>query len=35
MRRSPSSIRSAMKPAFLFQIDDAPMQRKLGFFEEF
>jgi gentisate 1,2-dioxygenase len=27
--------RSASKPAFLFQIDDAPMQRKLGFYEEF
>ncbi len=23
------------KPAFLFQVDDAPMQRKLGFYEEF
>ena len=27
--------RSAVKPAFLFQVDDAPMQRKLGFFEAF
>ncbi|MCK9914017.1 cupin domain-containing protein [Microbacteriaceae bacterium K1510] len=27
--------RSAQKPAFLFQVDDAPMQRKLGFFEVF
>ena len=27
--------RSAGKPAFLFQVDDAPMQRKLGFFEAF
>jgi gentisate 1,2-dioxygenase len=27
--------RSEMKPALLFQIDDAPMQRKLGFFEKF
>jgi gentisate 1,2-dioxygenase len=27
--------RSAQKPAFLFQVDDAPMQRKLGFFESF
>jgi len=27
--------RSSGKPAFLFQVDDAPMQRKLGFFEEF
>lgn len=26
---------SLSKPAFLFQVDDAPMQRKLGFFEEF
>ncbi len=26
---------SAGKPAFLFQVDDAPMQRKLGFFEVF
>ena len=26
---------SAKKPAFLIQIDDAPMQRKLGFYEEF
>ena len=26
---------SAAKPAFLFQVDDAPMQRKLGFFEVF
>ncbi|MCG8490343.1 MAG: cupin domain-containing protein [Sneathiellales bacterium] len=26
---------SSSKPAFLFQIDDAPMQRKLGFYEEF
>jgi gentisate 1,2-dioxygenase len=24
---------SAHKPAFLFQVDDAPMQRKLGFYE--
>jgi len=23
---------SARRPAFLFQVDDAPMQRKLGFF---
>ena len=29
------SNHSTTKPAFLFQIDDAPMQRKLGFFEEF
>ena len=27
--------RSTSKPAFVFQVDDAPMQRKLGFFEEF
>lgn len=27
--------RSNSKPAFLFQVDDAPMQKKLGFFEEF
>ena len=27
--------RSTQKPAFLFQVDDAPMQRKLGFFEVF
>ncbi|CAH2600717.1 Gentisate 1,2 dioxygenase 2 [Rhodovastum atsumiense] len=27
--------RSTLRPAFLFQVDDAPMQRKLGFFEEF
>ena len=27
--------RSTQKPAFLFQVDDAPMQRKLGFFEAF
>jgi gentisate 1,2-dioxygenase len=27
--------RSRSKPVFLFQVDDAPMQRKLGFFEEF
>jgi gentisate 1,2-dioxygenase len=27
--------RSAKKPAFLFQVDDAPMQRKLGFYEVF
>jgi gentisate 1,2-dioxygenase len=27
--------RSAQKPAFLFQVDDAPMQRKLGFYEVF
>ncbi|MFV0281192.1 MAG: cupin domain-containing protein [Rhodoblastus sp.] len=27
--------RSTSKPAFLFQVDDAPMQKKLGFFEEF
>ena len=26
---------SARKSAFLFQVDDAPMQRKLGFFEVF
>jgi len=25
--------KSARQPAFLFQVDDAPMQRKLGFFE--
>jgi gentisate 1,2-dioxygenase len=25
--------KSARKPAFLFQVDDAPMQRKLGFYE--
>lgn len=29
------SNRSTSKPAFLFQVDDAPMQRKLGFFEDF
>jgi gentisate 1,2-dioxygenase len=27
------SNKSITKPAFLFQVDDAPMQRKLGFFE--
>jgi gentisate 1,2-dioxygenase len=27
--------RSAKAPAFLFQVDDAPMQRKLGFYEVF
>lgn len=27
--------RSARAPAFLFQVDDAPMQRKLGFYETF
>jgi len=27
--------KSTRKPAFLFQVDDAPMQRKLGFFEVF
>ncbi|MGO9358520.1 MAG: cupin domain-containing protein [Xanthobacteraceae bacterium] len=27
--------RSTTAPAFLFQVDDAPMQRKLGFYEEF
>lgn len=27
--------RSATRPACLFQVDDAPMQRKLGFYEEF
>jgi gentisate 1,2-dioxygenase len=27
------SNKSATRPAFLFQVDDAPMQRKLGFFE--
>lgn len=27
--------RSVGRPAFLFVIDDAPMQRKLGFYEEF
>jgi gentisate 1,2-dioxygenase len=27
--------RSTKTPAFLFQVDDAPMQRKLGFFEVF
>lgn len=27
--------RSSSKPAYLFQVDDAPMQKKLGFFEEF
>jgi gentisate 1,2-dioxygenase len=27
--------KSAHKPAFLFQVDDAPMQRKLGFYEVF
>lgn len=29
------SNRSTSKPCYLFQVDDAPMQRKLGFFEEF
>lgn len=27
--------KSAKTPAFLFMVDDAPMQRKLGFYEEF
>ncbi len=27
--------RSTTKPAFLFVVDDAPIQRKLGFYEEF
>jgi gentisate 1,2-dioxygenase len=27
--------RSSKSPAFLFLIDDAPLQRKLGFYEEF
>jgi gentisate 1,2-dioxygenase len=27
--------RSSKAPAFLFQIDDAPLQRKCGFYEEF
>lgn len=27
--------RSSQKSAFLFQVDDAPMQRKLGFYEEY
>ena len=27
--------RSSRAPAFLFQVDDAPMQRKLGFYETF
>ena len=27
--------RSPTRPSFLFQVDDAPMQRKLGFYEEF
>jgi len=27
--------RSSSQPAFLFLVDDAPMQRKLGFYEEF
>ncbi len=27
--------KSARNPAFIFQVDDAPMQRKLGFFELF
>ena len=27
--------RSSSKPAFLFQVDDAPLQRKLGFYEQF
>jgi gentisate 1,2-dioxygenase len=26
---------STTKMAFLFVVDDAPMQRKLGFYEEF
>lgn len=26
---------TSSKPAFLFQVDDAPLQRKLGFYEEF
>lgn len=29
------SNKSARVPAFLFQVDDAPMQRKLGFYEVF
>ena len=29
------SNRSSTKPCFVFQVDDAPMQRKLGFYEEF
>ena len=29
------SNRSATKPCFIFQVDDAPLQRKLGFYEEF
>jgi gentisate 1,2-dioxygenase len=27
--------RSSQRPAFLFVVDDAPMQRKLGYYEEF
>ena len=27
--------RSTTKPAFLFQIDDAPLQRKIGIYERF
>jgi len=27
--------KSGRKPAFLFQVDDAPVQRKLGFYEMF
>lgn len=27
--------KSASKPSYIFQVDDAPMQRKLGFFEVF
>jgi gentisate 1,2-dioxygenase len=27
--------RSATKPAFLFQIDDAPLQRRVGIYERF
>ncbi len=27
--------RKTRSPAFLFQIDDAPLQRKCGFYEEF
>ena len=29
------SNRSGTAPAFLFQVDDAPLQRKLGFYEVF
>ncbi len=34
-RGKPLANRSPRTPAFLFQVDDAPMQRKLGFFEVF